>query len=160
MNLLRYALLPVRAPMLLLLFGVSTYLGSRWSHTLDPQIFGSGLYRNLLLSVECLQALLVVVVCTIPDVLMHQLSTMMAYSRVVSLVGSLLLVIAGGLYLLHLSVFSSVLILACSVLLVRLDLAGEGCVASAQRGHCLASAYLQRPIGTLPVACRGAMART
>jgi hypothetical protein len=122
MNLLRYALLPVRAPMLLLLFGVSTYLGSRWSHTLDPQIFGSGLYRNLLLLVECLQALLVVVVCTIPDVLMHQLSTMMAYSRVVSLVGSLLLVIAGGLYLLHLSVFSSVLILACSVLLVRLDL--------------------------------------
>jgi hypothetical protein len=122
MNLLRYALLPVRAPMLLLLFGVSTYLGSRWSHTLDPKIFGSGLYRNLLLLVECLQALLVVVVCTIPDVLMHQLSTMMAYSRVVSLVGSLLLVIAGGLYLLHLSVFSSVLILACSVLLVRLDL--------------------------------------
>jgi hypothetical protein len=122
MNLLRYALLPVRAPMLLLLFGVSTYLGSRWSHKLDPQIFGSGLYRNLLLLVECLQALLVVVVCTIPDVLMHQLSTMMAYSRVVSLVGSLLLVIAGGLYLLHLSVFSSVLILACSVLLVRLDL--------------------------------------
>jgi len=123
MNLLRYALLPVRAPMmLLLLFGVSTYLGSRWSHTLDPQVFGNGLYRNLLLSVECLQALLVVVVCTIPDILMHQLSTMMAYSRVVSLVGTLLLVIAGGLYLLHLSVFSSVLILACSVLLVRLDL--------------------------------------
>jgi hypothetical protein len=122
MNLLRYALLPVRAPMLLLLFGVSTYLGSRWSHTLDPQIFGTGLYRNLLLSVECLQALVVVVVCTIPDILMHQLSTMMAYSRVVSLVGTLLLVIAGGLYLLHLSVFSSVLILACSVLLVRLDL--------------------------------------
>jgi hypothetical protein len=26
-------------------------------------------------------------------------------------------------------------------------------------GHGLASAYLQRPIGTLPVACRGAMAR-
>jgi len=122
MYLLRYALLPVRAPMLLLLFGVSTYLGSRWSHTLDPQIFGTGLYRNLLLSVECLQALVVVVVCTIPDILMHQLSTMMAYSRVVSLVGTLLLVIAGGLYLLHLSVFSSVLILACSVLLVRLDL--------------------------------------
>ena len=121
MNLLRYALLPVRAPMLLLLFGVSTYLGSRWSHTLDPQIFGNGLYRNLLLSVECLQALVVVVVCTIPDILLHQISTMMAYSRVVSLVGTLLLVITGGLYLLHLSVFSSVLILACSVLLVRLD---------------------------------------
>ena len=128
MNLLRYALLPVRAPMLLLLFGVSTYLGSRWSHTLDPQIFGTGLYRNLLLSVECLQALMVVVVCTIPDILMHQLSTMMAYSRVLSLVGTLLLVIAGGLYLLHLAVFSSVLILACSVLLVRLDLVRAGMV--------------------------------
>ena len=122
MNLLRYALLPVRAPMVLLLLGVSTYLGSRWSHTLDPQIFGNGLFRNLLLTLECLQALLVVVVCTIPDILMHQLGTMMAYSRVVSLVGTLLLVITGGLYLLHLSVFSSVLILACSVLLVRLDL--------------------------------------
>jgi len=122
MNLLRYALLPVRAPMVLLLLGVSTYLGSRWSHTLDPEIFGNGLFRNLLLTVECLQALLVVVVCTIPDILMHQLSTMMAYSRVVSLVGTLLIVITGGLYLLHLSVFSSVLILACSVLLVRLDL--------------------------------------
>jgi len=69
-----------------------------------------------------LQALLVVVVCTIPDVLMHELSAMMAYSRVVSLVGTLLLVITGGLYLLHLSVFSSVLVLACSVLLARLDL--------------------------------------
>jgi hypothetical protein len=122
MNLLRYALLPVRAPMVLLLLGVSTYLGSRWSHTLDPEIFGNGLFRNLLLSVECLQALLVVVVCTIPDILMHQLGKMMAYSRVVSLVGTLLLVITGGLYLLHLSVFSSVLILACSVLLARLDL--------------------------------------
>ena len=122
MNLLRYALLPVRAPMVLLLLGVSTYLGSRWSHTLDPEIFGDGLFRNLLLTAECLQALLVVVVCTIPDILMHQLSTMMAYSRVVSLVGTLLLVITGGLYLLHLSVFSSVLILACSVLLARLDL--------------------------------------
>ena len=122
MNLLRYALLPVRAPMVLLLLGVSTYLGSRWSHTLDPQVFGNGLFRNLLLSVECLQALLVVVVCTIPDILMHELSSMMAYSRVVSLVGTLLLVITGGLYLLHLSVFSSVLILACSVLLARLDL--------------------------------------
>ena len=122
MNLLRYALLPLRAPMVLLLFGVSAYLGSRWSHTLDPQIFGNGLYRHLLLSVECLQALVVVVVCTIPDILMHQLSTMMAYSRVVSLVGTLLLVITGGLYLLHLSVFSSVLILASSILLVRLDL--------------------------------------
>jgi len=122
MNLLRYALLPVRAPMVLLLLGVSTYLGSRWSHTLDPQVFGTGLFRNLLLTVECLQALLVVVVCTIPDILMHELSSMMAYSRVVSLVGTLLLVITGGLYLLHLTVFSSVLILACSVLLARLDL--------------------------------------
>ncbi len=122
MNLLRYALLPVRAPMVLLLFGVSIYLGSRWSHTLDPQMFGNGLFRNLLLTVECLQALLVVVVCTIPDILMHELSSMMAYSRVVSLVGTLLLVIMGGLYLLNLSVFSSVLILACSVFLVRLDL--------------------------------------
>ena len=122
MNLLRYALLPVRAPMLLLLLGVSTYLGSRWSHTLDPQVFGNGLFRNLLLTAECLQALLVVVVCTIPDILMHELSSMMAHSRVVSLVGTLLLVITGGLYLLHLSVFSSVLILACSVFLARLDL--------------------------------------
>jgi hypothetical protein len=46
----------------------------------------------------------------------------MAASRVASLVITLLLVITGGLYMLHLDVLSNVLILASTVLLARLDL--------------------------------------
>jgi hypothetical protein len=57
-----------------------------------------------------------------PDLLLRRFSVMLAASRVVTLVATLLLVTIGGLYLLHLEVFSNVLILAASVLLVRLDL--------------------------------------
>jgi hypothetical protein len=65
----------------------------------------------------------VVVACSIPDLLLRQVSTLMIASRVLSLVITLLLVIMGGLYLLHLNVLANVLILASSVLLARLDLA-------------------------------------
>jgi hypothetical protein len=57
-----------------------------------------------------------------PDLLLRRFSVMLAASRVVTLVATLLLVTIGGLYLLHLDVFSNVLILATSVLLARLDL--------------------------------------
>ncbi|MFY8148789.1 MAG: hypothetical protein ACOVNL_06170 [Prochlorococcaceae cyanobacterium] len=115
--------LPLRAPLLLLLFGVSLYLGSHWSLSL-PQLseqFSSP--TRLIWLVECLHALLVVVICTMPDLLLLRISQLMAASRVVSLVVSLLLVTLAGLYLLHLNVLSNVLILAPAVLLARLDLA-------------------------------------
>jgi hypothetical protein len=115
-------LLPLRAPMLLLLAGVSVYLGLHW---VDPQAGGlnsSHYFAPLFWSAQCVQALLVVVFCCMPDLLLRRFSVMLAASRVVTLVATLLLVTIGGLYLLHLEVFSNVLILATSVLLVRLDL--------------------------------------
>jgi hypothetical protein len=121
-RLLRLLLLPLRAPMLLLLAGVSIYLGLHW---VDPQ--GGGLdsthhFAPLFWSAQCAQAVLVVLFCCMPDLLLRRFSVMLAASRVVTLVATLLLVTIGGLYLLHLEVLSNVLILAASVLLVRLDL--------------------------------------
>ena len=78
---------------------------------------------NLLWSLDCLHALLVVVVCTMPDLLLQQVSSLMAASRVASLVITLLIITVGGLYMLHLQVLSHVLIVASTVLLARVDLA-------------------------------------
>ena len=78
--------------------------------------------EGLVWAMECLQAVVVVVVCTLPDLLLRQLSNLMAASRVVSLVASLLLVTLLGLYMLHLEMLANVLILSCSVLLARLDM--------------------------------------
>jgi hypothetical protein len=120
--LLRLMLLPVQAPMLLLLFVVSTYLGMHWSGPSSVEATELASLGTLLWSAECLQALVLVVVCTMPDLLLRQVSNLMAASRVLSLVVTLLLVVTGGLYLLHLEVLSNVLILGSTVLLARLDL--------------------------------------
>jgi hypothetical protein len=115
-------LLPLRAPMLLLLLLISVYLG------MTTSLPEASVTRPLLdvealtWGAECLQAMLVVVVCTIPDLLLRQVSSLMASSRVISLVISLLLVTMAGLYMLHLEVLSVVLILGSAVLLARLDL--------------------------------------
>lgn len=113
--------LPLRAPMLLVLLLISVYLGI--STTLQDA-FTRELASLIPVAwwAECLQAMLVVVICTIPDLLLRQVSSLMASSRVISLVISLLLVTMAGLYLLHLEVLSVVLILGSSVLLARLDL--------------------------------------
>jgi hypothetical protein len=120
--LLRLLLLPIQAPMLLLLVGVSTYLGLRWSLPLEQARTDPPAQLSLFWSVECLQAMAVVVVCTMPTLLLRQISSMMASSRVISLVVTLLLVTVGGLYLIHVEVLANVLILASAVLLARLDL--------------------------------------
>jgi hypothetical protein len=119
---LNLILLPLRAPMMLLLLVISVYLGLHWSRPGSWADAGMGGVTELIWSAECLHALLVVVVCTVPDLLLRRVSSMMAASRVISLVLTLLLVTIGGLYLLHLDVLSNVLILASSVLLARLDL--------------------------------------
>lgn len=118
----RLLLVPLQAPMVLVLFAVSTYLGMHLSLPFGNGGSGLASLAELMWSVECLQALVVVVVCTIPDLLLRQVSTMMAASRVVSLVLTLLLVTMGGLYLLHIEVLANVMILASAVLLARLDL--------------------------------------
>jgi hypothetical protein len=112
---LRLLVLPLRAPLLLLLLAISIYEGIHWS--------ASSAQLSLAWVLECLQAVLVVLVCTMPDLLLQWMSGVMAASRVMSLVITLLLVTIGGLYLLHLRVLANVLVLACAVLLARLDLA-------------------------------------
>ncbi len=117
---LRALLLPLRAPMLLLLAAIAVFEGLHWSQPAEPGAVGVG---SLIWSIDCLHALLVVLVCTMPDQLLRWVSGLMAASRVMSLVFSLLIVTVGGLYLLHLKVLANVLILASGVLLARLDLA-------------------------------------
>lgn len=121
-SLLRLLLLPIQAPMLLLLVGVSTYLGMHWSLPLEQAGAHPPAHVSLIWSAECLQAMAVVTVCTMPLLLLRQVTTLMDSSRVISLVVTLLLVTVGGLYLLHVEVLANVLILAAAVLLARLDL--------------------------------------
>ena len=120
MAMLRLLLLPLRAPMLLVLVVISVYEGLQWSQPLEgAAASGMGQLSSLFWSLDCLHALLVVVVCTMPDLLLQRISNLMAASRVISL----LIVTVGGLYLLHLKVLTNVLILGTTVLLARLDLA-------------------------------------
>ena len=117
-------LLPVRAPMLL----VSGYMGLHWAEV-APLLLSRAetplqleLAGPLFWPLQCLQALVVVVVCAMPDLLLRELSQLMAASKALTLVVTLLIVITGGLYLLHLAVLAEVLVLASAVLLARLDL--------------------------------------
>ena len=123
---IRLLLVPLQAPMLLLLLVVSAYLGAHISAEMGVQqdlADSATTVRPMLWWLECLQAIVVVVICSIPDLLLRQVSTLMSASRVLSLVITLLIVTMGGLYLLHLNVLANVLILGSSVMLARLDLA-------------------------------------
>lgn len=125
-NLVGFLLLPLRAPALLLLALTSLYLGIHWSAEMHASISSAlqlPLVNDFYLPMQFVQAIAVILLSTMPNLLMREISALMAISRVVSLVVTLLLVITGGLYLLHLSVLANVLILASSVLLARLDMA-------------------------------------
>ncbi|MBT67141.1 MAG: hypothetical protein CMN98_08385 [Synechococcus sp. NP17] len=122
MPFLRFLLLPFRAPLLLVLFGVAVFLGHHWSIESAHLIAFRRVPSSLFWTVEVLQSLAIVLICTMPDVLLRQMSLLMASSRVLSLVATLLLVITVGLYVLSLSLLSDVLILASAILLARLDL--------------------------------------
>ena len=122
MPLLKFLLLPFRAPLVLLLFAVATVLGNHWTVFQADLMQSEGVDPQLFWTVEVVQALVVVIICTMPDLLLRQISMLMASSRVFSLVVTLLLVITGGLYVLQLKLLADVLILASAVLLARLDL--------------------------------------
>ena len=122
MPLLRFLLLPFRAPLVLLLFAVATVMGNHWTVFQHELMLSEALDAQIYWTVEVVQALVVVVICTMPDLLLRQISMLMASSRVFSLVVTLLLVITGGLYVLQLKLLADVLILASAVLLARLDL--------------------------------------
>jgi len=122
-GLLSLLLVPLQAPMLLLLLAVSGYLGAHITTEAGMNQDMTAGAAPVLWWMECLQAMVVVVLCSIPDLLLRQMSALMSSSRVVSLVFTLLIVTMGGLYLLHLNVLANVLILASTVMLARLDLA-------------------------------------
>ena len=77
---------------------------------------------------QLIQVIAVVVIFTIPDLLMRQVSMLMASSRVITLVVTLLMVIVLGLYVVRLHRLTDVMILASAVLLARLDLIRIGIV--------------------------------
>jgi len=120
-TLLRYLLLPFRAPTLHILLLVSAYVGLDWSLSRGATP-GQETIDGLSWAMECLQAVVVVVLCTIPDLLLRQVSSLMATSRVVSLVATLLIVTLVGIYILHIEMLADVLMLGCTVLLARLDM--------------------------------------
>lgn len=120
--------LPLRAPMLLVLLLVSVYMGLHWADV-DPQLIREAegaaavaMAGPFFWPLQSLQAVLVVVLCTMPDLLLRELSLLMSSSKALTLVVTLLTVITVGLYMLHLAVLAEVLVLASAVLLARLDL--------------------------------------
>ena len=105
MPILRLLSLPVRAPLLTVLFLVAVVLGNHWQ-IVQPTF--TSLYDVSAVWFWCfvlLQTQVVVVFCTMPDLLLRQVSLLMASSRVMTLVVTLLVVITGGIYLLKFNVY-------------------------------------------------------
>ena len=126
MEWMRWFSLPLRAPLLIVLFGVSAVMGHQWT-LLSPRFSASsGLPLPLLFGLEVLQLFLVLILCTMPDLLMRRVSLLMASSRSMTLLVTLLVVIGAGIYLLRLNVLTDVLIIASALLLARLDLVRIG----------------------------------
>jgi hypothetical protein len=121
-SILELLLVPIQAPMLLVLVAVSTHLGMHWSRPLETGDTNLTALGSLVWSAECLQALVVIMICTMPELLISQVSTIVAKSRTISLVLTLLFVTILGLYLLNIQELANVLMLGSSVLLARLDL--------------------------------------
>ena len=122
MPILRLLSLPVRAPLLTVLFLVAVVLGNHWQIVQPSFTSLYGVSAAWFWCLVLLQTQVVVVFCTMPDLLLRQVSLLMASSRVMTLVVTLLVVITGGIYLLKLNVLTDVMILASALLLARLDL--------------------------------------
>ena len=142
MRLLRLLLLPLRAPLLLVLFGVAIVMGNHWTLLHEHLALTRDVSARLFWTVEVTQVLAVVVLCAMPDLLMRQVSLMMASSRIVSFVVTLLLVVTAGIYVLRLNLLADVLIIASAVLLARLDLTRIGVVPSSSLTVLLLSGIL------------------
>ena len=135
MPILRLLRLPVRAPLLTVLFLVAVVLGNHWQMAQPSFTSLYGVSAAWFWCFVLLQVQVVVVFCTMPDLLLRQVSMLMASSRVMTLVVTLLVVITCGIYLLKLNVLTDVLILASAVMLARLDLIRIGVLPAA--GICL-----------------------
>ena len=122
MPIVRLLSVPIRAPLLTVLFLVAVVLGNHWQIVQPTSSSLYGVSPAWFWFLLPLQAQVVVVFCMMPDLLLRQASMLMASSRVMTLVVTLLVVITGGIYLLKLNMLTDVLILASALLLARLDL--------------------------------------
>ena len=122
MPIVRLLSVPIRAPLLTVLFLVAVVLGNHWQIVQPTSSSLYGVSPDWFWFLLLLQAQVVVVFCMMPDLLLRQASMLMASSRVMTLVVTLLVVITGGIYLLKLNMLTDVLILASALLLARLDL--------------------------------------
>lgn len=120
--------LPFRAPLLGGLFLVALVMGNHWTVNQSIYAENQSISVSVFWLIQLIQVIAVVVVFTIPDLLMRQVSMLMASSRVISLVVTLLMVIVLGLYVMRLHRLTDVMILASAVLLARLDLIRIGIV--------------------------------
>lgn len=111
--------------MISLLGLISFYLGVHWGFEQDG-IRGGGIDATMVDEAYWIfnlaQVFVITLFCTLPDLVLRQLSLFMAASKVLTLVLTLLLVVVGGMYLLYLPGFSDFLVLASALLLARLDL--------------------------------------
>ena len=128
--------LPLQAPMIGVLFVVAVVMGHQWSMAQLQVVHTRSVPLELLFAAEAIQLMVVLLICTMPELLMQRMSLVMASSRVMTLLVTLLLVIVLGIYLLRLNLLSDLLILASALLLARLDLGRLG-VLTAPRGSLL-----------------------
>ena len=124
-NLARWLTLPARAPMLLVLALISFYLGAHWGFLQDDirsSVHSSSYIDEAYWLLSLSQVVIVVSFCTLPELVLRQISLFMAASKVITLVVTLLLVVVGGMYLLYMPGFGDLLVLTAALLLARLDL--------------------------------------
>ncbi|MFZ4805431.1 MAG: hypothetical protein ACOYLI_12320 [Synechococcus lacustris] len=122
---LKWLLLPVRAPMLTLLGAISFYLGAHWGFQQDSirsAMVVDSYWDEIFWAFALLQVFVLVFFCTLPDLVLRQISLFMAASKVITLVITLLVVVLAGMYLLYMPGFVDLLVLAAALMLARLDM--------------------------------------
>ena len=139
--------LPLRAPMINVLFAVAVVMGHQWSMAQMQLLNSSTISLEFLIAAELFQLVAVLVIFNMPELLMQRMSMVMASSRVMTLLVTLFWVIVLGIYLLRLNLLSDLLILASALLLARLDLVRLGVMTSPQRSLLLLGFVLVAGIG-------------
>ena len=121
----RWLTLPARAPMLILLALISVYLGAHWGllqEDIRSSVADQSLVAEAYWVLSLSQVVIVVSFCTLPELVLRQISLFMAASKALTLVVTLLVVVVGGMYLLYMPGFGDLLVLTAALLLARLDL--------------------------------------
>ncbi len=122
---LKLLLLPIRAPMITLLGLISFYLGANWGFEQDV-LRGSGIDATIVDKAYWIfylaQVFVVILFCTLPDLVFGQLTLFMGASKFLALALALLFFVLVNMYLWY-KPGNDLTILASALLLARLDLA-------------------------------------